>query len=100
MRFVICDDDPKFCSCLRSKIENIEGSEDVKISVYTNASEIIDDCISTDAFFLDIDMPDTNGFDVAKEIRKHSSKAKIIFVTIHDEMVYKSFEYAPFRFIR
>lgn len=100
MRFVICDDDPKFCSCLRSKIENIEGSEDVKISVYTNASEIIEGCIYADAFFLDIDMPDTNGFDVAKEIRKHSSKAKIIFVTIHDEMVYKSFEYAPFRFIR
>ena len=100
LQLIMCDDDPMFCDLLKSKIENIKGGEGVKINAYTNASELLETYTSADAVFLDIDMPDTNGFEVAKEIRKRDNNVKIVFVTSHDDMVYQSFEYAPFRFIR
>lgn len=48
-----------------------------------------------DVVFLDIDMPEINGFDIAEKI-----KTLIIFVTSHDELVYSSLKFRPFRFIR
>lgn len=100
MQFIICDDDLTFCNQLKSKIKNSKGSKGIKITVYTHASELIEAYTSADVVFLDIDMPNTNGFEIAKEIRKHDGNVKIVFVTSHDEMVFQSFEYAPFRFIR
>lgn len=100
LQFIICDDDLAFCNHLKSKIESIKGSKGIKITVYTHSSELIEAYASADAVFLDIDMPNASGFEVAKEIRKHDSKVKIVFVTSYNEMVYQSFEYAPFRFIR
>ncbi len=53
-----------------------------------------------DIYFIDIDMPKRNGFDTVKAIKEVNQYAVIIFVTNHDELVYKSFEQSPFYFIR
>ena len=53
-----------------------------------------------DIYFIDIDMPKRNGFDTVKAIKEVNQHALIIFVTNHDELVYKSFEQSPFYFIR
>lgn len=45
-------------------------------------------------------MPDRNGFDVAKDIRNISDKTLLLFVTSQDELVYDSFNYNPFYFLR
>lgn len=52
-----------------------------------------------DVVFLDIVMPDTDGFEVAKEIRKISEKTYIIFVTTESNLVYDSLDFRPFNFI-
>lgn len=49
---------------------------------------------------LDIDMPNINGFDVAREIRRLSFDTIIMFYTAHEQYVFKSFEFQPFRYIR
>lgn len=100
MKFVLCDDDRLFCDYLKSKILNSKGCEDVNITVYNCGSELLETYTAADAVFLDIDMANINGFEAAKEIRKRDNNTKIVFVTSHDEMVYKSFEYTPFRFLR
>lgn len=53
-----------------------------------------------DVIFLDIDMPDINGIEAARIIKKLNPKTLVIFVTGKDELVYKSFEVHPFGFIR
>ena len=53
-----------------------------------------------DIIFLDILMPDKNGFDVAKDVRTISDKTLLLFVTSKDELVYDSFNYQPFYFLR
>lgn len=45
-------------------------------------------------------MPEINGFDVAKNIRMGYSGCRIIFITSHSELVYDSFDFQPFDFIR
>lgn len=53
-----------------------------------------------DIIFLDIDMPDISGFDIAEKLNSNSGDTLIIFVTSHDELVYSSIKFKPFRFIR
>lgn len=53
-----------------------------------------------DVIFLDIDMPDLSGFDVARIIRNDFSRCFIIFITNHSELVYESMDFQPFNFIR
>lgn len=52
-----------------------------------------------DVVFLDIKMPDTNGFDVAAQIRGITNKTYIIFITTESTLVYDSFSFQPFDFI-
>ena len=49
---------------------------------------------------LDIDMTPLNGFDTAQSICSISSDTRIVFVTSHEELVFDTFEYTPFYFIR
>ena len=53
-----------------------------------------------DILFLDIDMPNLNGFEVAKVICKEYSHIKIIFMSAYDNFVYSTFNYSPFAYLR
>lgn len=103
MRIAICDDDTAFTEKMRTLVENgldIYG-EETELSVYREG-EALYNCASEagyDAVFLDIDMPRVNGFDIAEQMNREG-KALIIFVTMHDELVYSSIRFQPFRFIR
>ena len=44
-------------------------------------------------------MPEIDGFEAAKELRKLSPDTKIIFITTEDNLVYDSFDFQPFAFI-
>ena len=53
-----------------------------------------------DVVFLDIDMPILRGMDIAESLLNEEYKGLLIFVTSHDSLVYSSFKYHPFGFIR
>lgn len=53
-----------------------------------------------DVLFLDIDMPYYSGMDIASYISENDLSTILIFVTSHDELVFKTFAYKPFGFIR
>ncbi|MCM1989950.1 LytR/AlgR family response regulator transcription factor [Oceanirhabdus seepicola] len=48
--------------------------------------------LKPDAVFLDIEMPEVNGFYVAKEILKIDSNINIIFITAFDKYSVEAFE--------
>ena len=41
--------------------------------------------LKPDMIILDISMPEMNGIEVARELRKRHSKAKIVFLTVHED---------------
>lgn len=72
-----------------------------EISNFVKGKEFIEQHRSSpfDVVFLDIKMPDIDGFEAAKQVRGISEKTYIIFVTTESGLVYDSFDYQPFYFI-
>lgn len=101
IRAAICDDESAMLDYLHEHIstEFKRQVAETQIDKYTSGREFLEaeKAEPYDVVFLDIDMPEISGFDVAEKI---SEKALIIFVTTHDELVFSSLKFQPFRFIR
>jgi len=102
MEIAICDDDLSFSEILKAKIENVFTLEDLKlnISIYNKGIDLIDFVNQYDMIFLDVEMPDISGEDIARRIVQSNCKTLVVFVTNHDDFVSSSFKYKPFGFIR
>ena len=101
LKAAICDDEPAFLEKFREKLGSCaaEFHIDVHLTAYDNGQSLIEDLPKYDAVFLDIDMPQISGFDIAEQIGG-SYDTLIVFVTSHDELVFSSLKFRPFRFIR
>lgn len=106
IEIVLCDDEKVSLQRTKDFVASIANSwkEEYEIITYTSPNELLRRIRSneehTDILLLDIDMPGISGLEVAKYIRDEDRDVILIFFTAHDEFVYTSFEYAPFRYIR
>ena len=50
--------------------------------------------------FLDVEMPNVNGFQLAEKLHLMASDAHIVFVSGYEDFVYDIFEHAPLAFVR
>ena len=100
----ICDDDAAMTHYLGENIQ-IEFSKQNRICtphLFTDPHKLMEQLavMAYHMVFLDMDMPDITGFDIAKEVVARHPQSLIVFVTSHEELVYPSLQYRPFRFIR
>ncbi|WML33881.1 LytTR family DNA-binding domain-containing protein [Clostridium sp. OS1-26] len=105
VKIAICDDEKIILECMYNKIKKIAHKlyEDIDIKKFINGNELLVEITNAEHFdilFLDIDMPEINGFEIANLVRKYNKEIIIIFLTSMDELVYESFKYNPFRFLR
>ena len=104
LRIAICDDDQALLHSYKNRIKALFESKHVDAIIfdYTKGSKLITECkeVPFDLLFLDIDMPEMSGFDVAEKINDINADTVIIFVTNEEQLVYRSLRYSPFRFIR
>lgn len=104
LNIAICDDELLAAEQIEKNValEFQSKNIDVNTSIFTSGQKLIDEFINNpfDVIFLDIYMPDISGFDVAKKVREISSDTYIIFITVKDDLVFDSFDYYPFQFIR
>lgn len=103
-KIVICDDDDEtFIDLLSEKIEQdfVQRKIVCLIEKYSDSRKLLDNIgAETQLYFLDIDMPEINGMEIADKILAKNLHSEIIFVSNHEEMVFESFRYKPLRFIR
>ena len=104
IKIVVCDDEKKILNTLSEKISQTFLNKDMQIEIFettspTEALEYIKSNV-VDVVFLDIDMPILSGMDIAEGLLNEEYKGLLIFVTSHDSLVYSSFKYHPFGFIR
>lgn len=103
-QIAICDDEKKIVEDITSKIKTefnkrvieaeVIGFDDSRnLMGYLEKGHI-------DVIFLDIDMPYFSGMDIAGFINQNRLNTIIIFVTSHDALVYQTFDYRPFGFMR
>ncbi len=53
-----------------------------------------------DIYFLDIEMPEINGLDLSRQISEKHQHAKIVFVSMKDDLVFESFKFNTIYFVR
>ena len=104
LKVLVCDDEKKILNSLSEKINQTFISKDMEIEIFqtTSGAEALEYIKSNvvDVIFLDIDMPILSGMDIAGKLLNEDYKGLLIFVTSHDSLVYSSFKYHPFGFIR
>ena len=101
VRAAICDDEKTMLNQLKERVLSEYKRQDIEASVeiFVSGGELLKAHKENafDVVFLDIDMPRINGFYIAESINENTL---IVFVTSHDELVYSSIKFRPFRFIR
>lgn len=104
MRILICDDDMIFLDRFTQTLETVFKAHKTPASFICCSSGIeLFQRLSlepTDVIFLDIDMPQLDGFAVAKQLQHMPKRPLLVFVSNHDSLVFDSFAYQPFWFLR
>lgn len=104
LKIFLCDDDPQFLSSLASKIKELLPNSTVHEFVGGKGLSSALFRTSCDLLLLDIDMPGLNGLEIAEMLTQETDLKNqaplLVFVTSHDELVYDSFKFHPFGFVR
>ena len=95
----VVDDEENDIKHVCNHIYDFFSSTDIELNTYRDALHFP---INTnfDVLFLDIDMPQVSGLELAKKYKKRHENSLIIFITSHNELVYKACNIHPFDFIR
>ena len=103
-RVAVVDDNPVFLE----KSKKITGKFfeerklECEIKTYERANSVIEEIKERqyfDVFLIDIEMPDVDGMELARQIRRLYDSPYIIFVTSHVEYSIKGYEYNVWRYI-
>ena len=103
MKIAVCDDEYKILEEIAAFIEKeFPGN---KVQTFSDGQAFLSSVRAApdaepDLVLLDIDMPGMTGMELAAELTSEKVRTLIVFVTAHDELVYDSFKYHPFAFVR
>ena len=104
LNIAVVDDNIKFLSMYSKEIMKsfTKNNFSVSIDEYSTGNELIDslEYKKYDLIFMDIDMPEISGIDLAAELRKNNQNFDIIFVSAHPHFVFETIRFTPYRFIR
>lgn len=104
LKVVICDDEENILKEASYIVDKklSEKQMSYNLQAINDARILLDELKENtiDVLFLDIDMPYYSGMDIASYISDNNLSTILIFVTSHDELVFKTFAYKPFGFIR
>lgn len=104
IRILVCDDDARFARDLASNLNSLRKvysqEHEIEIAVVSNPHQLTnDDILRTDIAFLDIDMGDMNGINVAQKFRELKKDTVIVFVTSYLEYAPEGYEVGAFRYL-
>ena len=105
LKIALVDDDELFVECVKKLLAELLSSCDFNysLSTFLDGNDLLNSKEKYDLFLFDIDMPTINGFDLAENFYKNLSSlesATIIYISNYEELVFESFRYSPFRFVR
>lgn len=104
MRIIVCDDDRIFAQSFAKQLKSTFAQQgtNAEIVVSDNGVQALREITRTptDVLFLDIDMPEKDGFSVAGELQAVANKPLIVFLSSLEHLVYQAFAFQPFWFLR
>jgi len=97
MKIAICDDEAGVVEQLWTMLESILPQSE--ISAYPSGGELLAAKDTFDLLFLDIHLEDSDGIEIARQMRQAGSEAVLIFVTALKEYVFAAFDVAAFHYL-
>lgn len=91
MRIVICDDQQMYRDEIVSKCKCILSDCKSTYDCFACGEELLNSDITFDFLFLDIEMSGLDGIQVKEILEKQNHRAKIIFLTSHEERMPDAF---------
>ena len=73
MRIALCDDQIEYAGTLLVKLKSFEAFSCAKLDLFSSGNQLLQSVENGniyDLFFLDIDMPNISGLEVAKKLRE------------------------------
>lgn len=100
MNIALCDDDNNYLINVKNKIKEHPQYSDMNLYLFQSATDLYKKCMNTsfDVIFLDIRMPELDGFTLAKKLKYIIPNTLIIFLTDTMEYTVQGYEVA-FRYI-
>ena len=101
MKIAICDDERQIIEDYSKIVNDYLYEKNIVCTVdgFSGGTSFLQLYNEYDLVFLDCDMPDINGLELAKIIRENDGKIMIVFLTAHSDYVYDSFEVDAFRYL-
>lgn len=96
-QIISIDDDLNFSLQLKEKLKTYFMDE---ILIFNKVDFDVLDTYVLDLVFLDIEMNDINGIEVAKKLKMRKDMPIIIFVSNREGLIHASLEVQPFYFVR
>ena len=93
MKIAVCDDEPKDISQIKKLI--LLHSSKHEVLSFTSAQLFLERIVNGESFdvlFLDVQMSDANGWDIAKRLKQTKTKLFIAMVTVHGEYIFDCFD--------
>ena len=100
-RIAIVDDDYMVRESTKEVIERNFKEENFQVECFSTFSQLQSE-LSQELFtvyILDIELPDGNGLELAKEIRKIQERAYIVFLTAYEKYALSGYEVRAFHYI-
>lgn len=102
MRFAVVDDEPGILKEIPMLLKQFLPDVIIETDLFSSSSTFLNAYTEKkyDALFLDIDMPDINGFELAEYIRHQNDLVPIVYITVRDDLMIQAFRYKALGFVR
>lgn len=103
MNIIICDDIKEYADKIYSIVKNYFARINLPVNIQTyNSGKTMlkeSDLKSTDILFLDVEMDEKNGMEVAEEIRNMNFDIYIVYVSSHIQYASEGYKYEAVRYV-
>lgn len=98
LQIAVCDDESIIAEDIAEKLRQYKP--EYTIDLYLSGKDLLEAEKEYDLIFLDIEMPEISGMDVAMKLRDSGFQGDLIFLTSHTECMPDAFKVKAFRFLQ
>ncbi len=99
MRISIVDDEAYWRERVREEVAGYDENNKIKIDIYESGVKYLESKKEYDISFIDIEMPEMDGFDTILSAKKKHPEGIFVILTTHVEMSRKGYLVNAFRYI-